>query len=255
MSNNTVLVTGGSSGIGFEIARQLLALGNTVIVTGRNAANLEAARSKLRGLHTIQNDVSEVKGIPALYQHVITDFPRLNVLINSAGIMRKIDLQKADFGLGDITREVQTNLNGTIWMDIQFLAHLKKQKNAAIVNVSSGLAFVPMPVSPIYCATKAAIHSFTLSLRVQLRNTNVKVFELAPPGTDTPLFTGDFTKEDVKGIKPMSVQTLARHAIAGIEKDVLEIRPGLANMLKLGSRIAPNFMLSQTSKSVDLMHA
>jgi uncharacterized oxidoreductase len=255
MSRNTILVTGGSSGIGLELARQLLAVGNTVIVTGRKTANLEAARSELPGLQTIQSDVSDPKAIPALYREVTADFPGLNVLINSAGIMRKIDLQKADFILEDITREVQTNLNGTIWMDIQFLEHLKKQKNAAIVNISSGLAFVPMPVSPIYCATKAAIHSFTLSLRVQLKNTNVKVFELAPPATDTPLFTGDFTEEDVKGVKPMSVQTLARRAIAGMEKDVLEIRPGLANLLKLGNRIAPNFMLGQTSKSVDLMHA
>src|ERR1700727_60473 len=117
MSRNTILVTGGSSGIGLELARQLLAVGNTVIVTGRKTANLEAARSELPGLQTIQSDVSDPKAIPALYREVTADFPGLNVLINSAGIMRKIDLQKADFSLEDITREVQTNLNGTIWMD------------------------------------------------------------------------------------------------------------------------------------------
>ncbi len=112
-----------------------------------------------------------------------------------------------------------------------------------------------MPISPVYSASKAAIHAFTLSLRVQLKNTRVKVFELAPPGTDTPLFRGDFTREDVGSVKPMSVQMLAKRAIAGVKKDVVEIRPGLANALKLGSRIAPKFMLSQIGKSVDLMHA
>lgn len=255
MSRNTILITGGSSGIGFELAKQLLVLGNTVVVTGRNAHNLETARGKLRGLHTIQSDVGEPGSIRSLYEQVVHDFPTLNLLINCAGIMRKIDLQKVGANIEDVTREVDINLKGTIWMDMQFLPHLKRQDNAAIVNISSGLAFVPMPISPIYSATKAAIHAFTLSLRVQLKNTNIKVFELAPPSTDTPLFHGEFTKEDTSGVKPMPVDTLAKRAVAGMEKDVLEIRPGLANALKLGSRIAPNFMLNQTSKSVDLMHA
>jgi uncharacterized oxidoreductase len=169
--------------------------------------------------------------------------------------MRKIDVQKPGLLLEDTTREVESNLNGTIWMDIQFLPHLKRQPNAAIVNVSSGLAFIPLPISPVYCATKSAIHAFTLSLRLQLKNTGVKVFELAPPGTDTPLFHGDFSPEDTAGVKPMSVETLVQHAIAGLEKDVLEIRPGLANVLNLASRIAPGFMLKQLGRSVDLMHA
>ncbi|MDB5605983.1 MAG: short-chain dehydrogenase/reductase [Bradyrhizobium sp.] len=255
MSGNTILITGGSSGIGFELAKQLLALGNTIVVSGRNAHNLEAARGKLRGFHAIQSDVSEPGAIRSLHEQVVHDFPALNMLINCAGIMRKIDLQKVGANIEDVTREVDINLNGTIWMDVQFLPHFKRQDNAAIVNISSGLAFVPMPISPIYSATKTAIHAFTLSLRVQLKNTNIKVFELAPPGTDTPLFHGEFTKGDTGGMKPMPVETLAKRAIAGMEKDVLEIRPGLANALKLGSRIAPNFMLNQTSKSVDLMHA
>jgi short-subunit dehydrogenase involved in D-alanine esterification of teichoic acids len=124
----------------------------------------------------------------------------------------------------------------------------------AIVNVSSGLAFIPLPISPIYSATKSAIHAFTLSLRLQLKNTGVKVFELAPPGTDTPLFHGDFRPEDTGGLKPMSVETLVQCAIAGLEKDVLEIRPGLANFLKIASRAAPDFMLKRLGRSVDIMH-
>ncbi len=255
MSNNTILVTGGSSGIGLELARQLIARGNTVIVTSRNAANLAAASAQLKGLHTFQCDVSDPGSVRDLYSQVVAQFPDTNVLINCAGIMRKIDVQKLGLELEDVTREVESNLNGTIWMDIQFLPHLKQQPNAAIVNVSSGLAFIPLPISPVYCATKSAIHSFTLSLRLQLKNTGVKVFELAPPGTDTPMFHGDFSPEDTAGVKPMSVETLVQRAIAGLEKDVLEIRPGLANFLNLASRIAPGFMLKQLGRSVDLMHA
>ncbi|PXW25446.1 SDR family oxidoreductase [Paraburkholderia caballeronis] len=254
MTDNTILITGGTSGIGLELAQQFIALGNDVIVVGRNPARLDALRVSHPKLHVLRGDVGDPRSVAALYEQVAGAFPDLNVLVNSAGIMRKIDLQRPDFDLADVTREVEANLNGTIWMDVQFLAHLKQKQNAAIVNVSSGLAFVPMPIAPVYCATKAAIHAFTLSLRVQLRNTPVKVFELAPPGTDTPLFHGEFAADDGGGIKPMAVDVLARHAIDGMRRDVLEIRPGLANVLKLGSRIAPNFMLAQTSRSVDAMH-
>jgi uncharacterized oxidoreductase len=113
----------------------------------------------------------------------------------------------------------------------QFLPHLKSRKGALIVNVSSGVAFLPMPISPVYCATKAAIHSFTQSLRVQLEGTGVTVIELAPPGVETPLFRGEFA-EEMKGEKGMEVKVLVSKAIAGIEAGRLEIRPGLSNLLK-----------------------
>jgi uncharacterized oxidoreductase len=129
----------------------------------------------------------------------------------------------------------------------QFLPHLKTRKDALIVNVSSGLAFIPFPISPVYCATKAAIHSFTQSLRVQLAGTGVTVIELAPPAVETPLLRGEFAQE-MKGQKGMDVKELARHAIAGIEANTLEIRPGLSNVLKLMSRVAPQFMLKQMVK-------
>jgi uncharacterized oxidoreductase len=129
----------------------------------------------------------------------------------------------------------------------QFLPHLKVRKGALIVNISSGLAFIPMPISPVYCATKAAIHSFTQSLRVQLNGTGVTVIELAPPGVETPLFRGEFA-EEMKGQKGMDVKVLAAKAIAGIEAGKLEIRPGLSNVLRMMSRIAPEFMFDQMAK-------
>jgi uncharacterized oxidoreductase len=192
--------------------------------------------------------------IARLYRQIVEEFPSLNVLINNAGIMRKINLRTLGSDFQDITREVEINLNGVIRMVAQFLPHLKAQNKAAIVNVSSGLVFVPLAIAPVYCATKAAIHSFTLSLRIQLKNTNIAVFELAPPITATPLFSNDINVNDV-GVKPMDVKTLVKYAIDGIGRDRLEIRPGLSNRLKIMSRLAPNFILKQLSRPVDRMLA
>ena len=255
LNGNTILITGGTSGIGFTLAAELLKRGNTVIVTGRNQANLDATQKKLPGVHVMQSDVSDPQAIVDLHRKITTEFPALNMLINNAGVMRKLNLQTLGTDLHDATREIDINLSGSIRMVLQFLPHLKQQKNAAIVNLSSGLAFVPLPISPIYSATKAAMHSFTQSLRLQLKNTSVKVFELAPPGTETPLFHGDFDADDVKGLTPMPLQTMVAKAIAGLENDTLEIRPGLSNVLKIMSRLAPDFILKQLAKSVDRMHA
>jgi len=129
---------------------------------------------------------------------------------------------------------------------------LKTKSEAAIMNVSSGLAFVPLPISPVYCATKAGLHSFTESLRVQLKRTKVKVFELAPPATQTELLD-DFNFEDMKGVSIMKVEDMVKVAIEGMQTDQFEIRPGQANQLKMMSRVAPGFILKQMSRSVDRM--
>ena len=254
-SDNTILITGGTSGIGLELAKQLLKLGNTVIVTGRDQAKIDEAKKDLPGVHAIQSDASDPKAILVLYEKIMDAFPNLNVLINNAGIMRKLNFHDEESNLLELTREIEINLMGPIRMVKKFLPHLKTKKSAAIVNESSGLAYVPLPISPIYCATKAAIHSFTQSLRVQMKNTNVKIFELAPPAVDTTLLRTGFASGDLKGVVPMDVQTLAKHAIAGIEKDVFEIRPGRSNSLKIMSRLAPEFILNQMGKSVDGMLA
>jgi uncharacterized oxidoreductase len=251
LHDRTILITGGTSGIGLELASQLVKRKNTVIVTGRALAALDAARNKVPGLQTVQSDVSDPGAVVSLYKQVVAQFPRLDVLVNNAGIMRKINLHAFGTDLEDITQEVNINLSGPIRMVMQFLSHLKTQPEAAIVNVSSGLAFNPSPIAPIYGATKAAVHSFTQSLRVQLKNTKIKVFELAPPPVDTPL-NYKFV-EELKGARLMNVEKLVDTAIAGIEKDRLEIRPGLANVLMIMSRLAPGFMLKQLSKPVDTL--
>ncbi len=242
----TILVTGGTSGIGLELATQLLHRNNVVIVTGRDQRKLDAAKLLLQGLHTFQSDVSDPDAIAKLGSEVLTRFPALDTLINNAGVMRNLDLNR-DRDLTDVTREIETNLNGPIRMVQQFLPHLKMRKEAMIVNVSSGLAFVPFPSSPIYCATKAALHSFTQSLRIQLHRTGVTVIEVAPPGVETPLFRGEFA-EEMKNEKGMEPAVLVARAISGIEAGKLEIRPGVSNLLHTMSRIAPQFMLRQMVK-------
>jgi uncharacterized oxidoreductase len=246
LKKRTVLITGGTSGIGLELAKQLQQRGNTVIVTGRDQAKLDATRRLLPGIHTFKSDVSDPAAIAVLHDSVIGQFPKLDTLVNNAGIMRNLSLNR-DRDLVDVTQEIEINLSGPVRMVQQFLPHLKTREHALIINVSSGVAFIPLPISPVYSATKAAIHSFTLSLRMQLAGSCVTVVELAPPGTETPLFRGEF-EDELKGQKGMEVQVLVRRTIAGIEAGKLEIRPGLANVLKTMSRIAPQFMLNQLAK-------
>ena len=246
LTNRTILITGGTSGIGRELARQLLARGNAVIITGRDSAKLDAAARDLPGVHALASDVSDPAAIAALHARVTAEFPALDVLVNNAGIMRNVKLNEPH-DLTDLTREIEVNLSGPVRMIQQFLPHLTSRATALIVNVSSGLAFVPMPAAPVYSATKAAIHSYTQSLRIQLRGTNVSVIELAPPGVETPLYRGEFAAE-TNGLKAMDVHVLATRAIAGIEAGTLEIRMGQSNALKAMSRLAPDFMLKQMAR-------
>lgn len=246
LEKRTVLITGGTSGIGLELAKQLHQRGNTVIVTGRDQEKLDAAKRALPGVHTFKSDVSDPGAITTLHDSVLAQFPALDTLVNNAGIMRNLNLNQ-ERDLNDVTREIEINLSGPVRMIQQFLPHLKTRKKALIINVSSGLAFIPFPASPVYCATKAAIHSYTQSLRVQLDGTGVTVIELAPPAVETPLLRGEFA-EEMKGQKGMDAKVLVKGALANIEAGKPEIRPGLSNALKAMSRIAPQFMLKQMAK-------
>ena len=247
LSGRTVLITGGTSGIGLELARRLLARGNAVVVTGRDETKLAQARAALPGLHAIRSDASDPAAIDSLHDQLLAQFPALDMLINNAGIMRNIKLRD-ERALDDVTRELDVNLAGPIRMVQRFLPHLLAQPEAAIVNVSSGLAFVPFPPAPIYSAAKAGLHAYTQVLRVQLRGTRVAVIELAPPGTDTSLFHGEFAQE-VASTKPMPLNVLADKAISALAAGKVEIRPGLSNVLKFMSRAAPAFMLNQLAKA------
>lgn len=246
LRNHTVLITGGTCGIGLELARRLLERGNTVAVTGRDRKKIEEARAASPALHVYESDVSDPLAIRALHEQVVAELPTLDVLVNNAGIMRNLNLNE-ERSLDDVTKELEILLRGPMQMVQQFLPHLRMRSEALIVNVSSGLAFIPFPISPVYSAAKAGLHAYTLCLRAQLAGSRVNVVELAPPGTETALFRREFAKE-VKGQKAMSTEKLVTIAIAGIERGKTEIRPGQANALKALSRLAPNLIFKQMVK-------
>ncbi|MDF7813770.1 SDR family NAD(P)-dependent oxidoreductase [Hymenobacter sp. YC55] len=245
---NTILITGGTSGFGYAFAARLLELGNTVLITGRNQAKLDETKRRLPGVHTFRSDVSDPEAIARLYQQVVSEFPALNVLINNAGEMRKLNLQDPTLDLRDLTREVDINLVGPIRMVQQFLPHLKTKKTAALLNVTSGLAMTPFPLAPIYSGTKAGLRAYTKALRVQLQHTPVKVFELVAPAAKTPLadpFAGVMAESML-----MAPDKVVAQAIEGLQHDRLEIYPGLSRILRYMSRLAPGVLLKQMSKGV-----
>lgn len=247
LTNNTILITGGTSGFGLEFAKRFLQLGNTVLITGRNQEKLDEIQKALPGVHTFRSDVSDPTQIKQLSEKITQQFSGLNILINNAGEMRKINLHQYH-ELADITREIDINLTGPVRMVQEFLPYLKTKSHAAIINVSSGIALMPFPISPIYSASKSGLRAYTKALRVQLNKTNVKVMELVAPGSSTPL--NDKFRTD-KGFNPamlMKPEKIVEAAIQGIKNDKSEVYPGLASVMRILSRIAPGFLLKQAAK-------
>jgi uncharacterized oxidoreductase len=189
-SGNIILITGGGSGIGRGLAESLHALGNQVIISGRRHHALEETIAANPGMKSLTVDMRDPASVRALAARAIDEFPALNILINNAGIMRRESLLEQQPDLADAEAIVATNLLGPIRLTAAVLPHLQKQPYAAIINVSSGLAFLPMARTPTYCATKAALNSYTLSLRAQLRETSIEVIELIPPFVATHLMDG-----------------------------------------------------------------
>ena len=190
LTGNTILITGGGTGIGRGLAQAFHALGNQVIVAGRRADALAGTLAANPGMTSMTLDIQDPAGIRRLASEVEERFPQLNVLINNAGIMRVEKLQSQQADLADAESVIATNLLGPIRLTAALLPLLQKQPYSAIMNVSSGLAFVPMARTPTYCATKAAIHSYTQSLRYQLRGSGTEVLELIPPYVATGLLAG-----------------------------------------------------------------
>jgi uncharacterized oxidoreductase len=188
-SGNTILIRGGGSGLGRGLAEAFHSLGNQVIIAGRRRSALDATTAANPGMQSVALDL-EKNDIRAFAASVVARFPKLNVLINNAGIMRPERLNAETVDLTDSEATVTTNLLGPIRLTAALLPHLKKQPGAAIINVSSGLAFVALTLTPTYCATKAALHSYTQSLRYQLKSTKVEVLELIPPYVATDLMGG-----------------------------------------------------------------
>jgi uncharacterized oxidoreductase len=249
VGGNTVLITGGGTGIGFALAEKFVSAGSEIIVCGRRKSKLQAAKHALPSLNIKQCDVSLESQRKQLLRWATTHFPDLNILVNNAGIQRQLDFTSSSVArtIRPKDDEVSINLAAYIRLCALFTPKLLKKENAAIVNISSGLAFVPIAMMPVYCATKAAIHSFTRSLRHQLRGTPVRVFEAAPPTTDTGLdksFAGA-REQEYRGISPREV---AEAIVDGIRADKYEMIIGEAEGLYQASMRDPEAIFKQLNE-------
>ena len=246
-SKQIVLITGGSSGIGLAIAQKFLANDNTVIITGRNLAKLEKVKQENPQIHFYQSDVTDDAEVRMLADDIQQKFGGIDVLVNNAGIMNLVDAGNESNDLQKQMQEIEINYNSPIRLLHYFLPQLKNSKNAVLVNVSSGLAYVTFSQAPVYSGTKSALHFWSQAIRPQLQPYNIKVIELLPPVVDTPLAHGADIAEDDK-LKPMPPEKLAdifwKDFINGKE----EITPGISKQLKLMSRLAPKFIFKQLNK-------
>jgi len=190
ITGNTILITGGGSGIGRALAESLHARGNRIIITGRRAAPLQTVAAANPGMTWATLDMEDAAAIRAFAARIVQEHPDLNVVVNNAGIMKPEDLTAEPFSLETAETTIATNLLGPIRLTMALLPHLRARPTATVVNVTSGLAFIPLAATPTYNATKAAIHSWTQSLRTQLADTSIEVLELAPPAVATDLMPG-----------------------------------------------------------------
>src|SRR3954470_16320036 len=244
LTGRTILITGGSAGIGLAFALKFLELGNAVIVTGRRQAVLDAVKAQHPRLHTIQSDIADPAQIAELAARVKADFPRLDVLMNNAGVGAAMNLKVAASDLAALTSEVDINLGGVIRMTSALIDVIMANRGT-IINVSSGLAFVPLPSNAIYSATKAAVHSYTQSLRFQLEDSGVEVIELMPPAVRTEMTDG----WDEHGVSMISTAELVKQSFAALRSGTLEIRPGQSKQLAFMRRLAPDFINRQLWKA------
>ncbi|HLR53416.1 MAG TPA: SDR family NAD(P)-dependent oxidoreductase [Pseudogracilibacillus sp.] len=187
LSGNTVLITGGTSGIGFAFAKRFINAGNTVIVCGRDEEKLHETKRQFPSIITRVCDVAHSEDRKALFEWITTHYPDVNALVNNAGMLKRFNMLEVNAveEWEDYSKEITTNQEGAIHIAMMFAPYFAKKENAFMINITSFQAFTPDPFAPIYAATKAAIHSFTISLRHQLSKTPVKIVEVAPPLVNT----------------------------------------------------------------------
>ena len=226
-TNNTVLITGGGSGIGFALAEKFHAAGNRVIVVGRNEAALSKAAAALPGITTRVADIS----IAANRENLVAEFSDVSILVNNAGIQNNTPISESS--PADIEHELNINFLAPVLLCRAFLPYLLQRDSAAIINVSSGLALVPKQAAAIYCASKAALHSFSKTLRWQLESSGIKVFEVLPPLVETAMTSG-------RGKGKISPAQLAEEFWQAFQRDQQEILIGKTKLLSVINRLLPS---------------
>lgn len=242
----TVLVTGGGSGIGAGLAAAFQARGAQVIIAGRTAGRLEQVAARHPGVATEVVDVADATDVAALATRVASNWPGLDTVINNAGVQTLFDFTgDTPPDLSAIGREIDVNLKGVINIATAFLPLLRRTPAARLVNVGSGLGYVPLAAAPVYSATKAAVHSFTISLRHQLKGSGVQIVELIPPVVETDLHRDQPRRPP----RAMPLDAFVTAAMAGLDAGKDEIAVGLAKALRTGSRIAPGFFLGVVNKA------
>jgi len=219
LTDNTILITGGGSGIGEALAHRFHDLGNTVIIAGRRQDALQRAAAGRSNMHALTLDVESAEGVADFARRLLAAHPTVNVLMNNAGIMRFEPLDRAR-DLADAEATITTNLLGPIRLTNALIDHLAGRPDAAIVNVTSGLAFVPLITTPTYNATKAALHSYTVALRQALKG-KVEVIELAPPAVQTGLTPGQEMRPGYQPLGEFADEVMALLAQTPTPKEIL----------------------------------
>jgi uncharacterized oxidoreductase len=224
ISGNTILITGGATGIGLALARAFRERGNEVILCGRRADKLATAREEVPNVHVHVADVASAESRAELVAWIEREHPSTNVLVNNAGVQHRIDLRSTDELREKAEEEVAINLLAPLYLTAMLLPQLMRQRAAAVMNVTSGLAFAPLAHMPVYCATKAALHSATMSLRHQLRDTSVRVFEVIPPLVRSEL--GAYHRPPHMNDIAMTAEAAAADVLRAFEADELELAIG-----------------------------
>lgn len=246
LENKIIFITGATKGIGLELAKQLLAKNNTVIIGARNQKELDLISIEFEKINTLYFDALNNENLSSISRIIEQEYGRLDVLINNAAVLNAGNFHEIDYSFEKIETEILTNIASPIKLTKVLLPLFSKQKQSAILNITSGVAYMPMPYLPVYSATKAALQSFTYSLRASLKNTNIKVFEAIPPLVATQMTEN--MKGKAKDMKKITPNDCAKQIINGIEKENHTIHIGSSKSLYWGRRIFPKLVQNQLNK-------
>jgi uncharacterized oxidoreductase len=250
-SGNTILITGGGSGIGLELAKAFVRRNNRAIICGRDEKRLAAAQTETPGIEFRRCDLGIAADRAELVTWALDRFPELNILVNNAAVVSGLDLRQDAFDFEQMQQELATDLCAPVDLTLRFLPHLRRQAVAAIVNVTTGQVYSPNASTPVYSTAKAGLHAWTDAVRYQLRDTSVRIFEILPPIVDTEMIRrlGVPTKD------AMPPDQVADTAVKQISADVEEIRVGQTKALYAASRIAPHTVYAALNRQIEKMRA